>query len=295
VADGVSIKLEEETNYPFAQTVNLKLSIPKSVAFPLYLRVPRWCAKPAVKVNEQPVMVTAEPLSFIVLDRTWADGDRVTLELPMPITVKIWKKNNHAASVERGPLAYALAIPFKSVRYGGKPGWPELELYPTGAWNYGLVLDAANPADSIKVGPTAGTLDDQPFTPQTAPVHLLVTARKIPAWKQDSLGMPGKLQPGPIQSDQPNEMLTLVPMGAARLRISCFPIISTGNDGHPWIASIPASALHFNSSDSVDALSEAGEPASSGADSARFTWRDHKGAREWVLVPWCQLTGDWLP
>jgi len=283
VGDGTTIKLQQETDYPFGETVHLTVSAEKAVAFPLYLRVPQWCAKAAVKINDQPVPVTAEPLSFIVLDRTWAAGDRVTLELPMPITVKIWEKNKNAASVERGPLAYALAIPGKTVRYGGKPDWPELEMYPTGPWNYGLVLDGVTPADSIKAGPVASTVDEQPFTPETAPVHLLAKGRKIPGWTQDKVHMPGKLQPSPIQSDQPDETLTLVPMGAAPLRIACFPTIATGSGGHPWATPLQASASHCFGGDAVEAMSDASEPQRSGDETtSRFTWWDHKGTAEWV-------------
>ena len=38
----------------------------------------------------------------------------------------------------------------------------------------------------------------------------------------------GKLQPSPVLSDQPEEKITLIPMGAARLRLSMFPVIGSG-------------------------------------------------------------------
>ena len=61
-------------------------------------------------------------------------------------------------------------------------------------------------------------------------------AKRIPAWKQDSLGLVGKLQPSPVKSDQPAETVTLIPMGAARLRISTFPVIGEGKDTYEWKA-----------------------------------------------------------
>jgi hypothetical protein len=56
-------------------------------------------------------------------------------------------------------------------------------------------------------------------------MELRVRAKKIAAWKQDSLGLVGKLQPSPVKSGEPIETVTLIPMGAARLRISAFPVI----------------------------------------------------------------------
>lgn len=75
---------------------------------------------------------------------------------------------------------------------------------------------------------------DQPFTAETTPIRMQVRARKIPGWTQDHFGMVGKLQPSPVISEEPVETVTLIPMGAARLRISSFPVIGKGADAHEW-------------------------------------------------------------
>src|ERR1035437_7724954 len=43
VGAGTSVKIAEETDYPFSDTITLKLSTAQPVKFPLYLRIPRWC------------------------------------------------------------------------------------------------------------------------------------------------------------------------------------------------------------------------------------------------------------
>ena len=42
------------------------------------------------------------------------------------------------------------------------------------------------------------------------------------------------LQQSPAKSDEPEETVTLIPMGAARLRISSFPVIGQGPEVHVW-------------------------------------------------------------
>src|SRR5207249_3468219 len=55
VGDGASVKISEDTEYPFAETVALKISTAQPVQFPLYLRVPRWCSGASVRINGQPI------------------------------------------------------------------------------------------------------------------------------------------------------------------------------------------------------------------------------------------------
>jgi hypothetical protein len=52
----------------------------------------------------------------------------------------------------------------------------------------------------------------------------------------DRFGMIGSLQDSPIRSDAPLETVTLIPMGAARLRVTAFPVIGTGEDAHDWVS-----------------------------------------------------------
>ncbi len=125
----------------------------------------------------------------------------------------------------------------------------------------------------------------QPFTPETAPIELRAKAKKIPEWKQDALGLVGKLEPSPVKSAEPTETVALIPMGAARLRVTAFPTIGTGQDAHAWpVARVsPVSASHCSENDTVEALIDGKEPKSSNDQSIpRFTWWDHRGSAEWV-------------
>ena len=96
VGDGTRVTIEQKTCYPFEEQVELSLASPKSVAFPLYLRVPAWCSQPKLSVNGRAVDCAAHGGELLRLTRTWFNGDRVVLELPMAVTATRWEKNHNA-------------------------------------------------------------------------------------------------------------------------------------------------------------------------------------------------------
>ncbi|MFQ6131345.1 MAG: beta-L-arabinofuranosidase domain-containing protein [Armatimonadota bacterium] len=283
VGDGTTVRITEETDYPFRDTVELTLAAPQPVRFPLHLRIPRWCDAPKVSINGQPVNVAARPLSYLVVERLWRDGDKVILQLPMQTAVKVWERNQNSVSVSRGPLTYSLKIGERWERYAGTDDWPAYEVYPTTPWNYGLEVDADDPAGSLQLELKPGPLPDQPFTVETAPVEMRARARKIPGWQMEG-GLVGRLQMSPAKSTEPIETVTLIPMGCARLRISAFPTVSTAPDAHEWTAPPPPPlASHCNPGDTVTALNDGILPRSSGdVRIPRMTWWDHRGTKEWV-------------
>jgi hypothetical protein len=286
VGDGTEITIAETTKYPFDETIELAISAPQPVSFPLYLRVPGWCDAPSVKINGRDVPVEARPGSYLRIERTWSGGDTVSLQLPMEITLTRWVKNNNSVSVHRGPLSYSLKIGERYVRAGGTDEWPAWEIHPIRAWNYGLVLDGEDPASSFEVVQRPWPDSDQPFEAEAAPIQLHASAKKIPAWKLDYLGLVGPMNPSPVRSDEPAETVTLIPMGCARLRISAFPTIGTGPDANEWVeprTSTPWTASHCWGGDTVLALDDGILPRSSGDGTIpRFTWWSHRGTSEWV-------------
>jgi len=73
-------------------------------------------------------------------------------------------------------------------------------------------------------------------------------------------------------------------MGAARLRISAFPVVGS-RKANEWSEPKPppVSASHCFGSDTVEAMVDGLEPKNSGDHSIpRFTWWDHRGTKEWV-------------
>ena len=285
VGHGATVTVIESGDYPFQDEIQFRVKTDEMVRFPLYFRIPGWCENASLIVKGQKAAVAAAPNTYAAISRAWRNGDSVTLRLPMKVKVRRWAKNKNSASVDYGPLTFSLRIGEKWTRYGGTDLWPEFEVMPTTPWNYGLEFDPKNPAPSFEVSRRPGSLWPNPFTPETAPIAIRAQARRIPNWQADSLGLVGKLQPGPVQSSEPVEDVVLIPMGAARLRITSFPVVSNEPEAKTWElnARPPVSASFCNPSDTVEAIMDEREPKASNDQSIpRFTWWDHRGTAEWV-------------
>jgi len=249
VGDGTPVRFEEDTHYPFEEKIQFTFHAEKTVTFPLYLRIPGWCETATVSVNGEKLTVAPQAGKYVRIEREWKNGDTIALNLPMKISVQTWAANHDSASVDYGPLTFSLKIGecydrFDSSKTAiGDSGWqknadpsnwPAFEIHPTMPWNYGLVLNAADAAKSFTIKKLAWPKYNYPFTPESAPIEMEAKAKRIPQWTLDKYGLCATLQASPVKSDQPVETVSLVPMGAARLRISAFPVIGEGDTANDW-------------------------------------------------------------
>ena len=247
VGDGTAVSMHLVSNYPFEENLRFTLSTPKQVSFPLYLRIPNWANEVELSVNGEKLNVNAESGKYVKISRTWSDQDVVELKLPMKLSLTTWTENHNSVSVNYGPLTFSLKIGENYIRKesdqtairdsrwqkdADTQSWPSFEIHPTTAWNYGLVLDESEPLKSFSIEKKPWPADNFPFTVDAAPIVLKTTARKIPQWGLDEYGLTEELQDSPVKSKEPNEEIELIPMGAARLRISAFPVI--GEEGIEW-------------------------------------------------------------
>ncbi|MEV6272745.1 beta-L-arabinofuranosidase domain-containing protein [Kribbella sp. NPDC051936] len=268
---GETVTVVQDTEYPFSDTIMFTVQTARPVRFPFYLRRPGWTHDATVTVNGQPVRTSG---AWMKVDRTWQAGDRVELTLPMRTTTRVWEDNQHSVSVDRGPLTYSLQIEERYERIGGTDEWPELSVYPESPWNYGLVAGASFDIVRRQAG-------ENPFTTDGVPLALTTQARRIPQWETDTEDVVGLLQPSPARSDEPVETVTLIPMGAARLRVTSFAQVAP--DGKEWSYRTRIIASHVNDGDSLEAPDSGRTPRSSADTSIpRFTWWDRRGTTEWI-------------
>ncbi len=286
VGTGEMVTIKQTTPYPFDGQVQLAFDSAKPVRFPLYLRVPGWCATPKVTLNGKPVAVQARPGAFICIDRTWAKGDQLALDLPMEVTVQRWEKNKNAASVNRGPLTFSVKIGEQYTQYGNNAKWPAWEITATTPWNYGLAVDPKNPAAAFEVVKKPWPESNMVFTHEGAPVEIRAKVRRVPEWKDIGMGLPGKLQPSPARSTQPVETITLIPMGAGRLRITAMPVVSDAPDAVAWRPTTPMPASYWPNEKAPGLLRDGRIPGPDmrGADCFKWVgWAGYNlGAKVWV-------------
>ena len=121
---GTQVGIQQATAYPNDGKMRIHLKPKQPAKFALHLRIPTWTrdrfvpgdlyrfVKPntatwSLRVNGKPVQAKVEK-GFAVIDRQWKMGDRVELNLPMPVRLNTSnenvKANRDRVALTRGPL-----------------------------------------------------------------------------------------------------------------------------------------------------------------------------------------------
>ncbi|HBB91554.1 MAG TPA: hypothetical protein DC042_07495 [Bacteroidales bacterium] len=243
----VAVGIEVTTSYPFEDKVVIQVNPEKTAFFPIYLRIPEWVENPVITINGEPV--PAKPGEFLKIERDWALGDKI--EALLNTVVRVETRQNKALTVAKGPLFFSLRISKKYTaienckyhyEYLGSADW---QIEPAGDWNYGLVLDAVNPASGFEVvrNPVGkypfGDAGDPIYNATTKsfdtlgvnpPIILKAKGKKIRGWGlvNNSAGpVPYSPVVLPVETDNNPSLqdIELVPYGSARLRVSEIPVV----------------------------------------------------------------------
>ena len=138
-----AVSVRQHGAYPFEGPVAIEIMLAAPARFAIDIRIPDWVERPLLRVGEE--TFEAIPGRYARIERDWAPGDVVTLDLPMPVRVHRAIQRNVQESlapgnvpvaqevmrydfvaVTRGPLAYATGLVdgFKrgeTVRFAGAP------------------------------------------------------------------------------------------------------------------------------------------------------------------------------
>jgi hypothetical protein len=141
------VSISQETRYPWDGNISLTVKPENSGDFDMLIRVPGWARNQPVPsdlyrfmqpdngavslaVNGEPMQISLEN-GYARISRAWSAGDRIELQLPMPVR-RVLSHNNVQANqgrvaLQRGPLVYCAE-------------WPD---------NQGLVRNIILPDDAV--------------------------------------------------------------------------------------------------------------------------------------------------
>jgi len=109
--NGIGLKVQQKTNYPWKDAADITVTPEKPVEFTLYLRIPGWSDHTQVAVNGKTVSGAA-PGQYLALRRRWEPGDAISVKFDL--TTHTVEANPRVVddygrvAVQRGPLVYCL-------------------------------------------------------------------------------------------------------------------------------------------------------------------------------------------
>ena len=226
------IKVTENTNYPFSDTIEFKFQMEESTEFPFFIRIPEWSKNTQILVNGNAIEDKITSGSFFKLNRRYSNNDVITLTMPMEITTTNWP--NNGIGIERGPLVYSLPIDEKtnvvSDYERATKEFPAIERRPNSDWNYALNISDGETTnfEIIETGATG-----YPWDTGNSPIKISIPAKKVTNWKikevvdekTNKFFLTTPEFPKQLQLENTSEQIELVPYGSTQLRLTVFPEI----------------------------------------------------------------------
>ncbi len=232
--DDDAVSLLVDTEYPFDETVTIRVSTARTRPFALRLRIPAWASGTALTVGGVPVPIGVQGGEaglqvvdgYVSLERDWSTAGDVVLVLPM--RARVVRRERQAAAVRLGPLTMVYAPGERWVEHEGAPGIGEWEVHARGSWNWAL----AEVGDAAGWRVTRGAVPGAPWSMRdrrSAAVVLHAPGARATEWRMAEAQ--ADLPPSsPVLDHGPDDDLRLVPYGSARLRVTEFPVIGNWRD-----------------------------------------------------------------
>ena len=98
------IRVRQETQFPLQANSRLTINVDKPISFALRIRQPGWCAEASMRVNGSEASPHRTPGRYIEIQRTWRNGDRIDIELPMQLHLEPLPSTPDIAALMYGPI-----------------------------------------------------------------------------------------------------------------------------------------------------------------------------------------------
>ena len=156
------LTIRQETRFPDQEGTSLSIKAAAPVAGGINVRIPAWAVDGgSVSLNGQPLSAFSSPGSYLKIDRTWADGDKLELKLPMRLHTEPLPGDPTQQAVLYGPMVLAGRLGqdglTEQMQYDVDHG--ETDLAPEGAPRGTMAIDVKSLADirsAAWIEPVAG-------------------------------------------------------------------------------------------------------------------------------------------
>jgi hypothetical protein len=264
--NGRTVKLVQETRYPWDGTVRMIVSPDTSRSFTINVRIPGWARNAAMptdlyrfldkvdepvslKVNGKPVALKIDK-GYTSLNRKWLKGDVIELVLPMPVRRVVANEQVEAdrgrVALQRGPIVYCVE-------------WPD---NPNGRVRNLMISDSVPLRAEFKSDLLNG----------------------VEVVKGKALGLAYDEKGKVIRSDQD---FTAIPYYAWANRGRGQMVVWISNSESaakptPWPTVATTSKISTSGRKDPRAINDGEEPTSSSDPTSFFDWWPKKGSTEWV-------------
>ena len=210
--DGVKVKCELVTEYPFRDKLKYIIESAAPVDFSLYIRIPSFAKSALIDGNDTKCGEFAE------ISKKW--NGKTEVNVTFEFKTEIVPRPENMVCVRRGALFYSIPIKEKweKVEYtkdGVERKYPYCDyyIYPLSKWNYALADDKFEISEQEF---------DLPFNTENPPIILTANAAEI-EWGFN-LGHCDRLplSTNPISKSQ---KIKMIPYGCTNLRMTEFPYI----------------------------------------------------------------------
>lgn len=107
-----TIRVAQKTNYPWDGHVLLSVDPSEPINAPIKIRIPAWCKSYDILINGDNVKNPVVENGYAVLGREWKIGDKIDLNLHMPVEVVAAdprvEENIGKRAIQCGPIVYCL-------------------------------------------------------------------------------------------------------------------------------------------------------------------------------------------
>ncbi|AKJ64210.1 beta-L-arabinofuranosidase domain-containing protein [Kiritimatiella glycovorans] len=200
--DGVAVRIEERTGYPFSDRITFVLKPEREVEFSLVLRRPPNCGEIRIEAGEDARVVRSS--QDVYVRKRWSAGDTVEVDWDFRVAGRL-QHDETQAYYEWGPLVFALPIPERrevleeiTTNSGDPSGYFEYAIRPESdeGWRYRIDKEAEFKRVELPDGDA-----ERP-------------------WAHPPIGLKGTL----LDAEGVRREVTLKPLGSTILRRTTFPI-----------------------------------------------------------------------